>query len=82
MSVGYDITPYFTASIGYSTLAFYPDSDGTPEHLFYNENSQFSLSFQFRPAALIAQRRAAQAEEDADAEQVANAVSNFDAARL
>ncbi|MEM1283230.1 MAG: hypothetical protein AAGG81_06720 [Chlamydiota bacterium] len=62
MGFSYDVLPYMTVGFSYSTLAFYPDSDGGLENFFYNENSQFSLSLQFRPSALANQLRSARAE--------------------
>lgn len=67
LSVGYDVLPYLTTTVGYSTLAFHPDSDGTVENMLWNENSVVSLSFQFRPAALAGQIQAANAAEEAEA---------------
>jgi hypothetical protein len=62
-SVGWDWTSYLTTTIGYSTLSFYPDSDGSFENFIYNENSQFNLGVQFRPAALVTQIRASSSDE-------------------
>lgn len=67
VSVGYDVLPYLTATVGYSTLSFHPDSDGSIENMIWNENSTVSLSFQFRPAALVGQIRAADAAAEAEA---------------
>lgn len=58
-SVGYDITPYLTATLSYSTLAIHPDSDGNGiENPIWNENTTLGLSFQLRPSALAVKLRA------------------------
>lgn len=68
-SVSWDFSSWLTASIGYSTLSFYPDSDGSFENFIYNENSQFNLGLSFRPGALTTQLRSeATAEEEQAAE--------------
>lgn len=84
MSVGYDFTPYFTGTIGYGTFTSAVDSDGGREQLFFNENSQLFLSLQFRPAALIAHRRAkAEAEAElSEEEQARNVYQAFSNSRL
>jgi len=77
-SFGYDITTYMTLSLGYSTLAFHPDSEGEEseglpiENPFYNENSQLTLSLQFRVDGLVVHRMAKNAEAEAAAEEAAN----------
>lgn len=78
LGVSYDFTPYFTMGLSYNTLAFYPDSDGSLENFFYNENSQFSLSLQFRPAALVRVIRQNRDEEQSTeaAEAANNAVES------
>ena len=65
-SVGYDVTSYMTLSLGYSTLAFYPDSEGHNENPFYNENSQLSLTLQFRVDGMVVALKADDAEERAE----------------
>lgn len=69
-SIGYDVLPYLTASISYSTLAIHPDSDGNGiENPIWNENTQLALNFQFRPSALarlLRDARAAAAAEEGD----------------
>lgn len=70
ISVGYDITPYLTATLSYSTLAIHPDSDGNGiENPIWNENTTLGLSFQFRPSALAAKLRAERAEQEAAEEE-------------
>ena len=72
-SIGYDVLPYLTASLSYSTLAIHPDSDGNGiENPIWNENTQLALNFQFRPSALARLLREARAgavaEEGGDEE--------------
>ena len=69
-SVGYDVTSYMTLSLGYSTLAFYPDSEGGLENPFYNENTQISLGLQFRVDGLVVELKADD-EEEATGEETA-----------
>ena len=74
-SVGWDWTSWLTTTIGYNTLSFYPDSDGSFENFIYNENSQFNLSVAFRPSALISSLKAA--EEESEEEVAAAALQQF-----
>ncbi len=67
MSVGYDVAPYMTLSLGYSTTAIHPDSDGSIEKMFFNEFSTFSLGLQFRPSAFYVHVTRDE-EEDAEEE--------------
>ncbi len=68
-SIGYDVLPYLTASISYSTLAIHPDSNGHHiENPIWNENTQLGLNFQFRPSALARILRDARAEEAGETE--------------
>lgn len=67
ISVGYDLTPYLTATLSYSTLAVHPDSDGNGiENPIWNENTTLGLSFQFRPSALAAKLRTDREEAAAE----------------
>ncbi len=69
MSVGYDVATYMTRSIGYSTTAIQPASDGSIEKMFFNELSTFSLGLQFRPSAFYVHvTRDEEEEEDAEEE--------------
>ncbi len=64
-SIGYDVLPYLTASLSYSTLAIHPDSNGHHiENPIWNENTQLALNLQFRPSALV--RLLREAEEEAE----------------
>lgn len=74
-SIGWDWTSWLTTTLGYSTLSFYPDSDGSFENFIYNENSQFNLSVAFRPSALVSSLKAA--EEESEEEVAAAALQQF-----
>ncbi len=69
LSVSYDIFPYLTVGLNYSTLAVRPDSDGSVENWFYNENTTIGATLQFRPSAFVSSRRAAAAAAEAEAEE-------------
>lgn len=56
-AIGYDITPYFTATASYDTWAQHPDSDGGRENPFYNENTRFLFTLAIRLSGLYASVR-------------------------
>ena len=57
LSASYDIKPWFTTTLNYNTLSFFPDSDGSFENFFYNENTTVSLTFTLRIDGLYASVR-------------------------
>jgi len=74
-SFGYDVTSYMTMTLGYSTLAFHPDSEGGAESMFFNENTQVNLALQFRVDGMVVALRAmADEEEGSDEEATAEAM--------
>lgn len=71
-SFGYDVTSYMTMTLGYSTLAFHPDSEGGAESMFFNENTQVNLGLQFRVDGMVVALRAmADEAEEGDGEEAA-----------
>jgi len=71
-SVGYDVTSYTTLTLGYSTLAFHPDSPGGPENMFFNELTTVNLGLQFRlDGMVVALNKMAEESEEAEAEEAA-----------
>jgi hypothetical protein len=63
-TIGYDVKRWFTVALSFDTWAVQPDSDGTRENVFYNENSRLIFRLTFRADGLYAatrDKRAAQA---------------------
>lgn len=56
-SIGYDIKRWFTMALSYDTWAQYPDSDGTLENPFFNENSRLIVTLTFRTDGFYASVR-------------------------
>jgi len=52
-SFGYDVTSYMTLTLGYSTTAFHPDSEGGAESIFFNELTTVNLGLQFRVDGMV-----------------------------
>ncbi|MEM7137371.1 MAG: hypothetical protein AAF500_12365 [Myxococcota bacterium] len=57
VSIGYDIKRWFTLALSYDVWAQYPDSDGTLENPFFNENSRVIITLTFRADGLYASVR-------------------------
>ncbi len=70
-SFGYDVTSYMTMTLGYSTLAFHPDSEGGAESMFFNENTQVNLAVQFRVDGLVVELQKEEEAEGGDEEAAA-----------
>ena len=56
-TIGYDIRRWFTLALSFDTWAVQPDSDGTRENPFYNENSRLIFRLTFRADGLYASTR-------------------------
>lgn len=71
--VGYDIKRWLTVALSYDVWARHPDSDGSRENPFYNENSRLIFTLTFRADGLYAStrdKRAAAANSSAGVEEL------------
>lgn len=55
--VGYDVKRWLTLALSYDVWAQHPDSDGSRENPFYNENSRLIFTLTFRADGLYAATR-------------------------
>ena len=56
-TIGYDIKRWLTVALSYEVWAQHPDSDGSRENPFYNENSRLVFTLTFRADGLYASTR-------------------------
>jgi len=72
-TIGYDIKRWFTLALSFDTWSVQPDSDGSRENPFYNENSRMIFTLTFRADGLYAatrDKRAARAASSTGVEEL------------